>query len=145
MKESECSCDACKKMCLHQPCLGTPLDILKIVEAGHGDKLAGSVWLTGIVTETHDKPVQMIQPLKTEKGCAFLDEDCLCTLHDKGLKPTEGKIAHHSDKIVSDFKETINYKVAMSWIDENGFNNPVSMILKASAERDFTNLKRKEE
>jgi hypothetical protein len=130
MKETSCACDSCKRMCKHQPCLGTPKDILKIIAAGHGDKLAMSTWLTGLVVGVHDSPVQMIQPLNTENGCAFLDEEGLCTLHDAGLKPTEGKIAHHSDKPVDDFRDTINYKVAMSWIDENGVNNPLKMLVK---------------
>jgi|688.fasta_scaffold355883_3 hypothetical protein len=131
--ENECSCDVCKNMCKTTPCLGTPEDISKIMLAGYGDKLAMTNWGTGMVVGTNDTFVEMIQPCMTPSGCAYLDEKGLCTLHDLGLKPTEGKLANHSEKPVNDFKETINYKVAMSWVDEHGKNNPQDMVFKAAA------------
>lgn len=134
MEESVCACDKCKSMCLKQPCIGTPEDIYKIIAAGHSNKLSLSFWLTGLVTDSHDKPVEMIQPKALEDGrCAFLDDNHLCTLHDAGLKPTEGKLAIHSEKPTGDFKETSNYKVAMTWIDENGYNNPAGLLMKAAS------------
>ena len=134
MQESVCACDKCKKMCLTQPCLGTPDDIYKIIAAGHSSKLSLSYWLTGMVTDSFDRPVQMIQPKALEDGsCAFLDDQNLCTLHDLGLKPTEGKVAIHSEKPVNDFKQTINYKVAMTWINKNGVNNPAAQLMQAAS------------
>lgn len=142
---TECACDACKQMCKHQPCLGTPKDILRIIKAGHASKLALSTWMTGLVTGTCDIPVDMIQPLQTENGCAFLDSNGLCTLHESGLKPTEGKLAHHSDSQTEfqSFKDTANYKVAMTWLDEKGLNSPLKQLLKAELEelqKEFHNL-----
>lgn len=130
--ENECSCPTCQKMCKTCPCLGTPEDIVKIIIAGHGDKLAPTSWGTGIVSGEHDSIVDMIQPLMTENGCAFLDNKNLCTLHDLGLKPTEGKLANHADEIVNSFRDTVNYKIAMTWIDENGINSAQNQIVNAA-------------
>jgi hypothetical protein len=134
MKESVCACDACKKMCRTQPCIGTPDDIIKIVEAGYQDKLKPSIWMTGMATRTYHRPVHMLQPKSLEDGsCAFLDENNLCTLHDLRLKPTEGKQSLHSDRLksIDEFKESANYLTAMSWIDENGYNDPIFELIKA--------------
>ena len=136
MTESVCACNTCKNMCLTQPCIGTPDDIYKIIAAGHSEKLSMSYWLTGRVTNSFDKPIAMIQPRALEDGrCAFLDDNHLCILHDAGLKPTEGKVAIHSDKQLGDFKETINFKVAMSWIDAKGNNNPTAQLMEAASKR----------
>lgn len=130
--ENECSCPTCQKMCKKCPCLGTPEDILKIIMAGYGDKLSRTSWGTGIASGEHDSIVEMIQPRMDKDGCAFLDNKNLCTLHDLGLKPTEGKLANHADKIFNSFRDTVNYKVAMTWIDENGINNAQTQIVNAA-------------
>ena len=134
MQESVCACDACKKMCKTQPCIGTPEDIYKIVDAGFGEKLCPTTWLTGMATGTYHRPVRMLQPKALEDGsCAFLDENNMCTLHDLGLKPTEGRQSLHSDRLksIKEFKESANYLTAMSWIDKNGYNEPIGELLKA--------------
>lgn len=134
MEETACACDTCKNMCKKQPCIGTPDDILKIIEAGHAKNLAQSTWMVGLLSGDVDKPVHMIQPLALEDGsCAFLDDNDLCTLHDLDLKPTEGKLSHHDDfkNFSGTFKDTINFKVATSWLDENGESNPISQLMKA--------------
>jgi hypothetical protein len=129
IKESECSCDNCKKMCT-TPCLGTPNDIIKLIKAGYGDKLIGTQWAVGLICGVVNDTVDMIQPIQNENGCIFRTKEGLCELHDKGLKPTEGKLAHHTDKMPNSFKDTLNFKVAMTWVDENGVNNPQEMLLK---------------
>ena len=130
--ENECSCPACQKMCKTSPCLGTPADILNIIMAGHGKGLSRTSWATGVVVGVHDSVVDMIQPRMEDHGCAFLDCNNLCTLHDLGLKPTEGKMAHHAEKMHDSFKDTINYQVAMTWIDENGENNAEQQLINTS-------------
>ena len=66
-KVSFCKCNECKKQCT-TPCLGTPEDIEKIIDAG--------------------------------------------------LKPTEGKLSHHSTRI-DNFKasKSISWQIAKEWID----------------------------
>ena len=97
IKETSCSCDKCKNMCRTAPCLGTPEDIIKICEAGFQGKIALTGWATGLVMGVYHKPITMLQA-KFENGkCSFLDDNDLCILHDLGLKPTEGKLAHHNE------------------------------------------------
>lgn len=135
IEETACSCDTCKSMCKIQPCIGTPEDILKLIQAGHAKKLAQSSWLIGVLSGTTDNPVDMIQLLALEDGsCTFLDEKGLCTLHELNLKPTEGKLSHHDDHLTfsGNFEDTINYKVAMTWVDENGVNDPLVQLVNAA-------------
>ena len=44
IRESECACDHCKNMCHRQVCIGTPADILRLINAGHIDKLKNTLW-----------------------------------------------------------------------------------------------------
>lgn len=69
------------------PCLGTPEDIKKIITAGFGNRLM----------QTNFMNVPVIMPLldSEKKSCTFFTNG-LCELHDLGLKPTVGKLAHHS-------------------------------------------------
>ena len=43
-KPCQCKCSLCKEQC-HTPCLGTPEDIEKIIDAGYGDKLESPIGL----------------------------------------------------------------------------------------------------
>lgn len=118
IKPSECSCPKCKNMCKTTPCLGTPQDIEKLIEAGYASKLSLSVYATGMLMGAMDRTINMIQPRFDEvKGsCVFLDDKGLCELHNIGLKPTEGKLASCKPEVVSSFKDTINFKVAITWL-----------------------------
>lgn len=89
MKPVSCKCNLCKMQCQH-PCLGTPEDMLKIIGAGYNQRVVATV-LDGI---------QIIHPLydESKKACTFFT-DGLCELHDSGLKPTVGKLSHHSTDV----------------------------------------------
>ena len=102
------------------PCLGTPEDIMKLMEAGFSDRLAPTLWAVGVLYGTHKEPVKMMQPILDEETgyCTFF-KDGLCTLHDLGLKPTEGAMAHCSQKgsitRIEYLHETPLYKVVKEW------------------------------
>lgn len=118
-KPIQCKCVQCKKQCSVAPCLGTPDDIEKIVDAGHGDKILASAWQAGIMMKVTKETVPMFQAAHTKDGCIFF-KDGLCSLHDSGLKPTEGKLSHHStspDNFVA--KKSISWNVAKEWMDPN--------------------------
>lgn len=88
--ETRCSCDRCVSMCKTRPCLPTP------EEAKHLDKTM-QVDFGGLVVTS---PAMVGQEGQTVSGndlgcCVYLKND-LCELHSKGLKPLEGRIAHHS-------------------------------------------------
>lgn len=109
-KPSFCACDKCKQQC-HTPCLGTPEDIERLIEAGYSDRLALTEWWAGVMMGVCKEPVKMIQPILEENGWCTFYHDGLCELHDKGLKPTEGRLSHHSLKI-----DNFNPKKSLSWL-----------------------------
>lgn len=114
VKEVSCSCGKCVTMCERTPCLGTPTDILNLINAGHADKLLESVWLVGL---PYGFPKTKMFQIDGTKGCPFFNKNKLCDLHDSGLKPTEGKLAFCETK---DVKFPPSYAVAFTWrITEN--------------------------
>lgn len=58
----QCSCSICKQQC-HTPCLGTPDDIERIIDAGYADRLELTNWATGIFLGVINVAVPMIQPV----------------------------------------------------------------------------------
>lgn len=119
-KPTQCKCRLCKEQC-HQPCLGTPQDILRIIDAGFADKLAPTMWAAGLLMGVTDRVVPMIQASTVGDWCVFY-HDGLCELHDKELKPTEGRLSHHSIRI-DNFKpgKSLAWNVAKEWLDpDNG-------------------------
>lgn len=108
-KPTYCSCEKCKSQC-RTPCLGTPEDINRLIEAGYNDRLAVTEWLVGMLLGVIDRPVLMIQA-KVEHGWCTFYHDGKCELHDKGLKPTEGRLSHHSIRI-----DNYNPKKGLSWL-----------------------------
>lgn len=116
-KPSACSCESCKNQC-RTPCIGTPEDIERLIEAGYTDRLAPTLWAAGIVMGVTDKVIRMVQPKREDNGwCTFRTPEWLCELHDKGLKPTEGRLSHHSLSIGS-YKadRNLTWLVARQWL-----------------------------
>ena len=125
-KPIECKCHLCKRQC-QTPCLGTPQDILQLMDAGYIDRLKPTIWAAGVVMGLTSEPVPLIQAERLGRDfdgmgvnghCTFQREDGLCELHDKGLKPTEGRLSHHSIKI-DNWKTTksISWAVVQEWLD----------------------------
>lgn len=108
-KPTACSCEKCKSQC-RTPCLGTPEDIERLINAGYGSRLAPTSWLVGVLMGVTDRPIEMVQA-KVENGWCTFYNDGLCELHAKGLKPTEGRLSHHSIKV-----DNFNPKKSLSWL-----------------------------
>ena len=113
----ECKCQKCKQQC-KTPCLGTPEDILRLIKAGYKERLAMTHWWVGIARGKLDFPVIMIQARQEENGYCTFFHDGLCELHDLGLKPTEGRLSHHSiTKENFKFGKSLSWNVAKEWMD----------------------------
>ena len=93
-KPVECRCKACQAQC-KTPCLGTPDDILRLIGAGYGERLKMTYWCVGMLLGKINYSIPMVQAIQTDKGCTFF-HDGRCELHAKGLKPTEGRLSHHT-------------------------------------------------
>lgn len=119
-KPVQCKCQKCKEQC-RTPCLGTPDDILRLIRAGYRDRLAQTAWCVGMALGRIKFPVPMVQAIQTQSGCVFF-KDGLCELHESGLKPTEGKLSHHSIKQENyKFSKMLSWNVAKEWLDENNW------------------------
>jgi hypothetical protein len=105
-------------MCYVSPCFPTPVDAARIIDAGFSDQLMP----TAFIDITRDgKQYELIAPKAIDtpaivngtrvvlNKCTFLDKHDKCSLHDLGLKPTEGKIARHGALP----EETLNLRVAI--------------------------------
>jgi hypothetical protein len=112
-------------MC-RRPCFGTPEDIQKIIEAGFGDRLMVEWWaeaegipytelLCGAIKGEEGKEAPF-WPIR-EEGCTFWI-DGLCELHDKGLKPIEGRLAHHDEN--GDQMWEAHKEIIRSWDTDRG-------------------------
>jgi hypothetical protein len=126
----DCSCQACKDMC-KRPCWGTPAEMEKIIAAGFGSKLMLDYYVMDDETvynlcgafpgyEAKEAP---FWPGPSHGKCMFLTpKRSLCQLHRKGLKPIEGRVAHHSDVVEKINKHFMNihYLVELSWQTKRG-------------------------
>lgn len=120
-KPCECKCALCKQQC-HTPCLGTPQDIERLIDSGYVEKLEPTFWMVGMTMGVIGFPVPMLQA-RIENGYCIFFHDGLCELHDKRLKPTEGRLSHHSTKIVN-FKpsKSISWNVAKEWLNKDNID-----------------------
>lgn len=109
-KPTECKCNLCKMQC-KTPCLGTPEDMQRIIDAGYADRVSESLWAVGMMHGLCDFPVPNIASNydKQKKACTFFTNG-LCELHEKGLKPTEGKLSHHTTRL-----DNFNIKKSLAW------------------------------
>lgn len=115
-KPIECKCELCKSQC-KTPCLGTPDDIMKLIEAGYKEYLMPSEWLVGMVLGKLDYSISMVQAKQQDDGWCIFYENGLCKLHNLNLKPTEGRLSHHSIKPENYvFSKGISYNVAKEWL-----------------------------
>ncbi len=117
-KPISCKCKQCQQQCRTCPCLGTPADIERLIDAGYSEQLAETDWCVGKLVGAIPYPIPMVQAIQTDTGCIFF-HDGLCELHDKGLKPTEGRLSHHSTQLEKfRFRNSIAWNVAKEWINE---------------------------
>lgn len=115
-KPTECKCEKCRSQC-RTPCIGTPEDITKLIEAGYQSRLSPTLWAAGMLMGLTDHPIKMLQPIREDNGWCTFYHDGLCELHDKGLKPTEGRLSHHSIRIDNFVpKKSLAWLVAKEWL-----------------------------
>ena len=73
-----CNCEKCRQMCQRTPCLGTPQDILAIIEAGYVDKVCYTEWAAGMYLGHITRPIEMVQIKSKGKGkdgeCVFFHD-----------------------------------------------------------------------
>lgn len=103
-----CSCERCRRMCEERPCWPTPAEAIALLDAGRGSSLMLDYWSGGFPSPEDEFPdsVDILGPAIVGcegRGapfwpggrCTFLSQQGLCSLHDRGLKPAEGRKAGH--------------------------------------------------
>lgn len=82
-------------MCRASTCLCSPEGAQRLIDAGHGARLAAYFFPGGFAIGAAPK-VGGREFSSTHQGpCSFFSEAGGCELHDAGLKPLEGQLAHH--------------------------------------------------
>ena len=111
-----CDCPRCRRQCL-TPCLGTPEDIWRLIEAGYEERLRITFWAVGMLVGAIPFPILRVDALQTERGCIFW-KNGLCELHDLNLKPTEGRLSYHilTEENIC-FGKSLGWNVAKEWIN----------------------------
>lgn len=97
MEATTCDCQACRAMCQHSVCLPTPAEARELVRQGYADRLgvyrfADGAGYVAPATVGHEGKTL---PHTNFGRCTFSSEKG-CELHGLGLKPWEGRHAHHS-------------------------------------------------
>lgn len=111
--ESACSCSTCQNMCKTSPCIGTPDDILRLINNGYVGKISASIYMVGVFYFNARNPVHFATPTRLDDGSCIFFNNGLCDLHESGLKPTEGKLVNH--ETTGDYKTSSNYLVSETW------------------------------
>lgn len=101
--ESKCACNECKSMCTNAPCWPTPEEAQRIIDAGHGAQLMKEYRAKGSVNIDLLTPAIVGResgnaPWWSQGRCTFLSDSGRCGLHKDGLKPLEGRTAHHDSR-----------------------------------------------
>jgi hypothetical protein len=125
-----CACNECKGYC-YRPCWPTPADARRLIDAGYGERLMLDWWVSS------PDDVELLCPASPGcegsrapevsmfdffsggdpfRGCVFQDGNGLCGLHAPNLKPTEGRLAHHTD----DGSLNVHEAVAALWDTDEG-------------------------
>lgn len=127
MQSNACACDRCVNMCKTAPCIGTPQDMMNIIEAGFVDRVELVHMMAGVNYGL--PPVDLIAPKFNNDRCTFLDANDRCELHALGLKPTEGKLANHGVHQVGDGKYPPAWIVMARWNSKKCFTTVMHTML----------------
>lgn len=132
---TECDCERCSQMC-QAPCCPTPDEVIALMEAGYGHRLMLDDWpgqadIIKPALKGHEGKKAPWE-VRTLAGCTFWTVDGKCALHGTGLKPLQGRLAHHdhteeeynsiaeiigesweteeADKVIEEWKEILKYR-----------------------------------
>lgn len=103
-------------MCKNSPCIPTPDEVVRIIDAGYyKDMAVTTVLIPGQAYQCVMPKAVKDTSSETGERCVFLDHRGLCALHDKGLKPIEGRFALCGTTTLDSIK--LRYMVLKTWAD----------------------------
>lgn len=113
--------------------MGTPDDILALINAGYIYEIRSALNLQGFCGWHIPHPVFYFVPYydKGKGSCTFLQND-LCILHDKKLKPTEGRLIDCKMEELPEGKVYLPAVVLLTWVRPENLHT-VKLIEKAAS------------
>jgi len=114
-----CTCEVCRSMCGFVPCIGTPKDMKRLIDAGHAKRLMLSCYGEDSISP-HLFPILKPAIKGRETGnvtrfeggpCTFFKDE-RCEIH--AIKPTEGRTCDHSQESTKK-EEHIHNSIRASW------------------------------
>lgn len=99
VNETSCACDTCKAMC-NRPCWPTPEEAQRLIDAGYGGRLMLDYWVQSggdilVLSPANQGSEGQKAAFWPHGRCTFQDDRGVHRIHDQGLKPLEGRVAHH--------------------------------------------------
>lgn len=91
-----CNCPQCRAMCRASTCLCSPEGAQRLIDAGHVARLAAYAFPGGCAIGAAPRAGGHEFSSTHQGTCTFFSEEGGCELHDAGMKPLEGQLAHHS-------------------------------------------------
>ena len=137
-QQSTCQCEDCRWMC-HTPCWGTPDEIKVLMDKYPLDYFRLGFYSHDYKGISHEFTVICPKKKKSEDisdtylgidSCIFMNKSGNCVLHNKKLKPIEGRFAHHTRADRGQNKHTLRLLVAKSWETEQGKELVHDFVLK---------------
>lgn len=127
---SEDGCEKFRAGC-SSPCLGTPQDMLRLIEAGYGPNLEKFDWDEGLSSGAIDFAVPIVRIAPTKDGCPFRNKK-RCMLEADDLKPTGGRLtAPMPQSAPCPFERSPDWNIVREWVlSENALD--VSHVLAGS-------------
>lgn len=126
-----CSCSKCVDMCKRAVCLGTPQDILNLINNGYTGILEGKIWNAGQKYNLPSIPMIQVAWDYEKEQCIMLDDDGKCKLHAIGLKPTEGRFSDCQVTELPPGKIPSGYVIALMWTSYYKRDKTISLIERA--------------
>jgi hypothetical protein len=126
-----CACKRCSNLCKRISCMGTPQEILALINAGYAERIRPAINLRRFPGYTLPDRMLLFIPLYDPQlgSCTFLKND-LCTLHDRGLKPIEGRLSDCKTTEMPADKIELPLAVLLTWLREEN-KQTIRIITKA--------------
>lgn len=118
MSPTDCTCSTCCSMCAESVCMPTPAQVLELERRGYQGRLAfydprgpqGQQRPRFIAPAPKGREGQILPTTSGYGACTFYDGE-RCELHALGLKPEEGRLAHHDRDPME-----VRHLVYMTWL-----------------------------
>lgn len=119
---SECDCALCQTMCKRAPCIGTPQDIVTLINNGYIHELEQTAYSAGNAIGIETFISIQIKEDHDHGGCPLL-KNGKCSIHH--IKPTDGKLASCKDLHYDRSRPSYLHLIAKAWESEENIQRMV--------------------